>query len=224
MDGRCHDGDMEFDGHILGASFASGDRIVVGRWLRSPLGSFADVMWCRSDGRRVLLAPDERVRDFLAGHYAFDELRVERVTAERTGDGVIVGSAGPVRLTVRPSGPGWASLLLALRPRGIRTAKAWIDLEDRVLRPLVRPLFAAADVRTSGETLAGARERYAIHDFRHAEATASVDGVDLGPTALCAPAGFGFSEFPSTAALVRVTSIFEGDAAAEAVSGRPRGG
>lgn len=210
---------MEFDGHILGASFASGDRIVVGRWLRSPFGSFADVMWCRSDGRRVLLAPDERVRDFLARHYAFDELRVERVTAERTGDGAIVGSAGPVRLTLRPSGPGWASRLLALRPRRLRTATAWIDLEDRVLRPLVRPLFAAADVRTSGVTLTGARERYAVHDFRHAEASASVDGVDLGPAAPCAPAGFGFSEFPSTPALVRVTSVFEDESPRDVSAG-----
>ena len=213
---------MEFDGHILGASFASGDRIVVGRWLRSPFGAFADVMWCRSDGRRVLLAPDGRVRDFLAGHYAFDELHVERVTAERTGDGAIGVSAGSVRLTVRPRGPGWASRLLALRPKGLRTARSWIDLEDRVLRPLVRPVFAAAHVRTSGLTLAGTRERYAIHDFRHAEAHASIDGVDLGATAHCPAAGFGFSEFPSTPALVRVTSMFEEDAAAEAVSGRTR--
>jgi hypothetical protein len=221
--GRCHDGAMEFDGHILGASFASGDRIVVGRWLRSPFGPFADVMWCGPHGRRVLLAPDGRVRDFLAGHYAFDELHVDRVTAERTGTGAIGVSAGPVRLTVRPSGPGWASRLLALRPQGLRTARAWIDLEDRVLRPLVRPLFAAAHVRTSGVTLAGARERYAIHDFRHAEANASVDGVDLGPTAPCAAAGFGFSEFPTTPAVVRVTSMFEGVAETEAVSGGPRG-
>ncbi len=210
---------MEFDGHILGASFASGDRIVVGRWLRSPFGPFADMMWCRPDGRRVLLAPDARVRDFLAGHYAFDELHVERVTAERIGNGAIGASAGPVRLTVRPSGPGWASHLLALRPRGLRTARAWIDLEDRVLRPLVRPLFAAAHVRTSGLTLAGTRERYAIHDFRHAEANASVDGVDLGPTAPCAAAGFGFSEFPTTPALVRVTSMFEDEAPRDVSAG-----
>jgi hypothetical protein len=210
---------MEFDGHILGASFASGDRIVVGRWLRSPFGPFADVMWCRSDGRRVLLAPDGRVRDFLAGHYAFDELHAERVTAERTGDGAIGVSAGPVRLTVRPRGPGWASHLLALRPRRLRTARAWIDLEDRVLRPLVRPLFAAAHVRTSGLTLAGTRERYAIHDFRHAEANASVDGVDLGPTTPCAAAGFGFSEFPTTPALVRVTSMFEDEAPSDVSAG-----
>jgi hypothetical protein len=53
---------ITFDGHIIGASFASGDRLVAGRWFRSPFGAFADVMWCQPDGRRVLLAPDERVR------------------------------------------------------------------------------------------------------------------------------------------------------------------
>lgn len=201
---------MEFDGHILGASFASGDRIVAGRWFRSPFGPFADVMWCRPDGRRVLLAPDERVRDFVAGHYAFDDLRLERVTVERTGDGAIEASAGPVRMTLRPSGPGLTSRLLAVRPRRLRTAKTWIGIEDRVLRPLVRRMFAAADVRTTGVTMKGAREWYAIHDFREAEASATVDGADLGPTAPCPAAGFGFSEFPSTPALVRVTSMFEG--------------
>ena len=87
----------------------------------------------------------------------------------------------------------------------------------------MRPLFAAAQVRTSGVTLAGARERYAIHDFRLAEANASVDSVDLGPTAPCAAAGFGFSEFPTIPAVVRVTSMFAGVVETEAVSGGPRG-
>ena len=55
----------------------------------------------------------------------------------------------------------------------------------------------------------GSRERYAIHDYLEADAAASVDGRDLGPVAPCPPAGFGFSEFPDGAAIVRVTSIFE---------------
>jgi len=55
-----------FDGRILGASFASGDRIVAGRWHASPFGPFADVMWCRPDGTRVLLAPSETVAAFVA--------------------------------------------------------------------------------------------------------------------------------------------------------------
>lgn len=212
MTDRCHDGVVEFDGHIMGASFASGDRFVVGRWFRSPFGPFADVMWCRPDGRRVLLAPDEHVREFVGGHYAFDELRLEPVRVERV-DRAIEAAAGPIRLLLRPRARGTASRLLAMRPRRIRTAKAWIVAEDRLLRPVVRPLFAAADVRTTGVTLAGVREWYAIHDYRDADASASVDGDDLGITAPCPPAGFGFSEFPSRPALVRVTSLFDLDGA-----------
>ena len=199
-----------FDGHIMGASFASGDRIVAGRWFRSPFGAFADVMWCRPDGRRVLLAPDERVRDFVAGHYAFDELAIEDVRVERTGDGAIEAIAGPVRLDPAcATRAGLASTLLAMRPRRLRTWRPWIAVEDRVLRPLVQPLFAAVrGVRTTGVTFAGAREWYAIHDLREADAEASIDGVDLGAPAACPPAGFGFSEFPAQPAIVRVTSMF----------------
>lgn len=199
---------VEFDGHILGGSFASGDRIVAGRWFRSPFGPFADVMWCRPDGHRVLLAPDERTLGFIARHYAFDELRLEPVRVERSGDRVLV-VAGPVRLDLVPQAPAAPSRLLSLRPRRLRTAKAWVEVEDRVLRPLVRPLFAAADVRTTGRTTAGTREWYAIHDFRDATATATIGGVDLGPPSPCPPARFGFSEFPVGPALVRVTSMFD---------------
>jgi hypothetical protein len=202
-----------FEGHIMGASFATGDRLVAGRWFRSPFGAFADVMWCRPDGRRVLLAPDERVRDFVAGHYAFDELTLGDVRVERTSDGAIEAIAGPVRLLLRARRPSAASTLLAVRPRPLRTWRPWIAVEDRLLRPLVQPLFAAAGVRTTGVTLAGAREWYAIHDVREADAEASIDGVDLGAPVACPPAGFGFSEFPQRPAIVRVTSMFAGAAA-----------
>lgn len=200
---------MEFDGHIMGASFGSGDRFVAGRWHRSPIGPFADVMWCRPDGHRVLFAPNQTVATFIAHHYAFDEVRLESVRVERGTDGEIVAETGSIRMVLRPLAPGVASGLLALRPRRLRTATTWIGLEDRVLRPLVRGLFAAAAVRTTGETRAGAREWYAIHDFREADAAASIDGVDLGAPAPCAPSGFGFSEFPAGPALVRVTSILK---------------
>lgn len=199
---------ITFEGHIMGGSFASGDRIVAGRWFRSPFGAFADVMWCRPDGRRVLLAPDGRVRDFVARHYAFDELAIEDVRVERTGDGAIEATAGPVRLVLRARPPGPASTLLAMRPRALRTWRPWISVEDRVLRPLVQPLFGATGVRTTGVTAAGAREWYAIHALREADAEASIDGIDLGEPAICAPAGFGFSEFPARSAIVRVTSMF----------------
>ena len=44
-----------FRGRILSSSFESGDRIVVGDWEDSPLGSFTNVMWADSDGNRTLL-------------------------------------------------------------------------------------------------------------------------------------------------------------------------
>jgi hypothetical protein len=212
---------MEFDGHIIGASFASGDRIVAGRWLRSPFGAFADVMWCRPDGWRVLLAPSEPVRDFLTRHYAFDESRIEPTRVERCDDGTIEVAAGPLRVSLEAEAPSIASWLLALRPRRLRMSTRWIGLEDRLLRPLVRRVFSARDVRTVGVTAAGAREWYAIHDYRRARADGRVDGVDLGPAAPGPPARFGFSEAPAQPAVVRVTSMFEPAETTERFGGGP---
>ncbi len=125
-----------------------------------------------------------------------------------------VAETGPIRLVLQPRAPGMASRLLALRPYRLRVSRSWIDIEDRFVRPLLQPLIAVAGVRTTGITRAGAREWYAIHDYRDADAAASIDGIDLGPSAPHEPAGFGFSEFPGEPALVRVSSIFEfGEAA-----------
>jgi hypothetical protein len=66
----------------------------------------------------------------------------------------------------------------------------------------------AGSVHTRGVTRDGSSEWYAIHDFREGDATGSIDGLALGPVTPCPPAGFGFSEFPGGAAIVRVTSIF----------------
>ena len=147
---------MEFDGHIIGASFASGDRIVAGRWLRSPFGAFADVMWCRPDGWRVLLAPSEPVRDFLTRHYAFDESRIESARVERCDDGTIEIAAGPLRVSLQSRGALARVLAARARPRRLRTSTRWIDLEDRLLRPLARTVFGA---RTCGPWASPPRER-----------------------------------------------------------------
>ena len=74
---------LVFDGRILGATFASGDRIVAGRWHASPFGPFADVMWCPPGAERILLAPTETIAGFIARHYPFDEVRVAPVGVER---------------------------------------------------------------------------------------------------------------------------------------------
>jgi len=198
-----------FDGRILGASFASGDRIVAGRWHASPFGPFADVMWCRPDGTRVLLAPSETVAAFVARHYSFDEIERTDVSVERR-NGAIEVTGGSLDLRIVPGSPGIASRLLWLRPRRMRTSAMWIAFEDSVVRPIAGPLFGpnARSIRTRGVTRDGSREWYAIHDFLEADASASVGGRNLGPVAPGPPAGFGFSEFPGGAAIVRVTSIF----------------
>lgn len=197
-----------FDGHILGASFASGDRFVAGRWFASPFGAFADLMWCRPDGTRLLIAPRPEVRDFVARHYAFEELILDDVRVERTGAKVVEVRAGTVTLRFDIGPRGIESRLLGLRPPWLRTMPAWIAIEDSVLRPIVSSRFAAGDVRARGTTRSGARECYGIHDFRPAQVSATLEGIDLGSVAACPPAGFGFSEFPSRPALVRVTSRF----------------
>jgi hypothetical protein len=199
-----------FDGHIMGASFASGDRVVVGRWWESPFGAFADVMWCRPNGSRALFAPSEPVRDFIDRHYTFEESLVMPVRVEREDDVVHV-DAGPVTLALGLLPRALGGKLVRLRPRWLRTRRAWIAVEDRVARPIVgRWLGAGPGVRTHGRTRAGVREWYAIHDLLPATAWARIDGHDAGEVAACPPAGFGFSEFTSGPALVRVTAMFEG--------------
>jgi len=202
-------GGLVFDGRIMGASFASGDRIVAGRWHASPFGPFADVMWCRDDDTRVLLAPSDTVARFISHHYSFDKIEGADVRVERQRDEIEV-TAGPISLRLVPRSPGIPSRLLRLRPRRLRTVPAWIAFEDAVLRPVAGSLFGpnAGSVHTRGVTRDGSKEWYAIHDFREARATGSIDGLDLGPVTSCPPAGFGFSEFPGGAAVVRVTSIF----------------
>mgnify|MGYP005753095471 CR=1 FL=1 len=42
-----------FEGRISSSGFASGDRIVIGDWEHSPLGSFTNVMWAKPDGTMI---------------------------------------------------------------------------------------------------------------------------------------------------------------------------
>jgi hypothetical protein len=202
---------MRFDGHILGAAFASGDRFVAGRWFDSPFGGVADVMWARPNGNRVLLAGNLPLLEFVDSQYRFDHTEHTSVRVESEGDSRIRIDAGPVRMNLELGSPGWVGSILRLRPRPLRELPWWIAVEDAVLRPVMAPWIGARGVRTRGVTAAGIREWYAIHDLRPiARAQAWLDGEDLGLPAAAGPAGFGFSEFPERPALVRVTALFEG--------------
>ena len=65
-----------FRGRILGAGSTSGLRLVIGDWTCSPLGAFTDVMVATAQGRRILLAPDEAVAQYVSATYTFDEVRL----------------------------------------------------------------------------------------------------------------------------------------------------
>ena len=193
----------------MGAAFSSGHRIVVGRWSRSPLGGFCDVMWRQPDGARVLLAPTEAVRGFVSRHYRFEETRILPVAVTQDA-GRIAVRAGDLALDLTLARRGATSLLLALQPDRLAIDPRWISIVDATLRPLLAPrLVRGASTRLSGETRTGAREWYAIQDYRTADASARLADRDLGPIGSCPPAGFGFSEFPDGAALVRVTALFD---------------
>lgn len=202
-----------FEGSITGMGFADGHRVVVGRWERSPLGAFADVMVARPDGSRVLIAPDERVAGFVASHYTFDEVRVSPVTAQLTATNLGV-LAGDVEVDASIGRSGAASLVLRARPRVLASSAVWGRMEALLARPLARPLMGGAGVRTAGRTRAGALERYVASDLRPLiDAHASVGGHTCGALVPLRPCGFGFSEFGARPAHVTLTAVFDDTAA-----------
>jgi Protein of unknown function (DUF998) len=191
-------------GTITSSGFASGDRFVIGRWDRSPVGPTVDVMWARPDGRRVLLAPDERTAAFVTAVYGFDEVRIESFEVAAGADHLRL-RAGPVRLDLR-AGP--RVLVLPPRPRWITR---WLE------RPVARALLG---VRTWGTSPTGVQEWYQATSCRFLrDAQATLDGEDLGAMAPLDPAcGFGFSESPRrpSAVAVRPTLGVPGDRADDA--------
>lgn len=198
------------EGAIAGLGFSSGDCFVVGLWDTGPLGAMADVMWAQPSGRRVLLAPDERVGAFVSGVYSFDETRVVPFALTRAADGFEL-TAGELQVT---ASLGRAHPLFALRPRALRRSLAWVSVEDALLRPLVGRFVigGGGGVRMRGTTPGGHREWYRIDGYRRiVSATARFGGRDLGPLGALAPdPGFGFSGFPRRPAFVTCSPVLDG--------------
>jgi len=192
---------LRFDGRIAGFGTASGTRIVVGMWPRSPLGSFADVMVERADGHRILLAPDDAVAAFVSSTYEFDEVRVVPVAYSRTGR-VIDVDAGPLALRFLIGGISPLGRLLRIVPRPVATAPAWLRLIDPVARLIV------PGARTAGSAGGGRREYYGVTSARVILAiSARWDGADLGRLApLSPPVRFGFGSAPASPHIVEVVT------------------
>ena len=187
---------FEMEGLIGAAGFASGDRVVVGHWARSPIGPMSDVMWAEPGGRRVLYAPDDRVAAFVTAIYRFDDVVV--------GDVAVDVSAGGLRIDV-------ADRELHLRTgRARRLPGRWRPpwFTRWVEGPVAR---VALRVRTYGVSPSGVREWYRADSWAPlTAATARVGGRDLGAMADVSPAcRFGFSEPPKRPSLTAVRPLLE---------------
>lgn len=194
-----------FGGRILGAGTSSGLRLVIGDWARSPLGAFTDVMVATDDGRRILLAPDGVVADYVAQTYSFDQVvcgpvgLVEATAGARRRWQIEAGRL-QVRIDVDArTATGW---VLAAIPGPLARSRAFAVLADPVARR-VHP-----GVRTRGSAGNGRREYYGAHD-QHAvtKLAGTWDGADLGSLAPVRPSPrFGFSSTPERPSLTRVTT------------------
>jgi hypothetical protein len=191
-----------FDGFIAGLGTTAGLRMVVGHWPRSPFGAFTDVMVERPDGHRLLLAPTERVADFVAATYTFDEVRIGPVSARTNGIRWTVDAA-PLALAFHTGGRLPVGRLLRLVPRRLATDPRWISAVDAVAGRVL------PGVRTRGSAGGGREEFYGALDLHRIDAaTASWDGTDLGPVApVDPPVRFGFGSTPRRPSLTRVTTL-----------------
>jgi hypothetical protein len=193
-----------FTGRIAGVGSTSGVRVVVGRWDASPWGAFADVMVEDASGHRVLLAPTDQVREFVAATYTFDEEVIEPVSVTDTASGWELSTPS---LSLRLSVGGRTPLghALGLVPARVATSPAWCSLVDPVARVVMR------GVRTRGTAGRDRREWYGATSV---SAITSLSGewrgASLGSLApVDPPCRFGFSSTPRRPSVTGVVTTIE---------------
>jgi uncharacterized membrane protein len=171
-----------FQGRITSCGFGSGDRIVIGDWDESPFGKFADIMWAKPDGQRVLIAPTDEISEYVQKLYTFDEIRIEKITIE----------SDEQRMKL-------VSETLAF---DCNWKRGWTIPFRRSLFFIgtVELLFARVffGTRTHGVTKNGRKEWYAIDRVsKIINAKAIIEGQDAGAKkSMNEPCKFGFSESP----------------------------
>ncbi|MFJ3639948.1 hypothetical protein ACIPRD_09375 [Streptomyces sp. NPDC090108] len=190
---------LRFDGRIAGVGTASGTRVVLGHWARTPFGSFSDVMVEEPDGHRTLLAPTRQTAGFIAGTYTFEEVRVVPVEVHVAGNRWTVRAGRLLDLSFTVGGRGALGAVLRMIPRELAARPAWSAVTDPAARLLM-------GVRTRGSAGGGRYEWYGAHDLhRITSARAVYRGRDLGRLAPVAPpVRFGFGSTPRTPSVVRV--------------------
>lgn len=195
---------QRFHGRIAGVGSTTGVRVVVGRWDRTPWGPFSDAMVALPSGHRLLLAPTERVADFIASTYTFDEVRVEAF--ETTGPvGAWSVRADSLELDLDVGGRTPLGRLLGLVPDPVATSPTFCAAVDPVARVVMR------GVRTRGSAGHGRREWYGATDHHAVTAIRGrLEGRDLGSLAPVLPApDFGFSSTPRRPSVTSVVTTVE---------------
>jgi hypothetical protein len=193
-----------FRGRIAGIGSTSGIRVVIGHWTDTPLGEFADAMVETPSGHRVLLAPHQAARDFIAATYSFDEVRLEPFTVVETGASWKVRSPS-LELDLVIGARSALGLGLRAVPRRVAESPSWCTVTDPVAR-LVLP-----GVRTRGTAGGQRREWYGATDARRVVAmTGAFDDADLGRLAdIEPPVTFGFSSTPRRPSVTTVATTVE---------------
>jgi hypothetical protein len=192
---------LRFDGEIVGFGTTTGHRFVVGRWTASPLGSFADVMHEAPDGHRTLFAPDPAVADLVGSTYAFDDVRVGPVVAERSAEALAV-TAADLSIAVGIGTRTSIGRLLRLVPGPVARSRWWATVVDPVAR------LVLDGVRTRGSAGNGRVEWYGATDQRRlTRAAATLEDRALGELAdVWPPVRFGFSSTPRSPSATSVTT------------------
>ncbi|WP_235568594.1 hypothetical protein [Mycobacterium sp. Root135] len=195
---------LTFTGYIAGIGTGAGVRMVIGSWLESPFGRFADVMVESADGHRTLLAPSEEIAEFVSATYTFDSTEIGPVSVDHVAGAFSVAAPGLV-LAGRLGGPAPFDRLLRLVPGRLATAPAWLRVVDPVASRLI------PGVRTYGSAGNGRREYYGVQRSRRIILVdGTFRGVDLdGLAPLDPPVRFGFSSAPKTPQMVSVTTTID---------------
>ncbi|MFJ7344258.1 hypothetical protein ACIQU3_28700 [Streptomyces sp. NPDC101110] len=192
---------LRFDGWIAGIGTASGTRVVLGHWPRSPFGPFSDVMVEEADGHRLLLAPTRETADFVAATYVFDEVRVVPVEVRITDQKHWTVTSPPFRLGLTTGRRNLAGLALRAVPGRLASRPGWIALWDR-------PAHLLLGAHTHAGARAGRHQWYGVRDLHPVtSATVTRNGESFGALApVEPPVRFGTGSTPRTPCLVRVTT------------------
>ena len=184
-----------FEGRITSAGFDSGHRLVIGDWMKSPLGKFTNVMWARPDGSRVLLSPSIEHANYVSELYNFEEVKIVEMRIKRSRKGLDIRTEEmSVRMTWGASFaiPIWGPL--------------WVI---STIEAIFARLFFGT--KTFGITRNGRREWYSVRSIsRLLTAEAEMGGESLGNKGrFISTACFGFSEPPSIPTSIGLKTYIE---------------